>query len=248
MKQRILTVVMVCLVLTLSACGPSGPTNADVIKKFQPQYAALRADLAAAAKSLPDYTGDQGPASPLSPAPVYKEKSDGTLNTDILMYEQLLDPDGRLDDKTQLDLRLSAYLLNNLQWTGPQNPMADTIQKQVASDPAGKNYQAVLDNTRYLGVVRMAAYDPPVADNNKKFTGGEALFAGYLLDLKTKQAVCVVAVDATADTSVQFQYKTGEDPKTALEGFARSTVWTNARKGLIAAFTKTCGGTYTLNP
>jgi hypothetical protein len=246
MKQKIFAVSLLSLVLILSACGPSGPTNADVIKKFQAPYASLRTDLAAAAKSLPDYNGDQGPASPLNPAPVYKEKADGTANTDILMVEQLLDPDARLDDKTQLDLLLSSYLLLDLQWTGPQNPMADSIQKQVASDPTGKGYQADLDNTRYIGVVRMAAYDPPVAGDNNQFTGGEALFAGYLLDLKTKQAVCVVAVDATSDTSVKFEYKTGDDPKAALERFVRSTVWSNARKGLIDAFTKTCGGTYTL--
>lgn len=247
-KQKIFAVVLLLLVLSLSACGPSGPTTADVLKKIQPQYAALRADLAAAANALPEYNGDQGPASPLNPAPVYKSKPDGTVNTDIFMYEQLLDPDTRLDDKTQLNLALASYLLNDLQWTGPKNPMADSVLKQVASDPTGKAYLDDLDKTRYLGVVRMAVYDPPIAGDNNQYTGGEALFAGYLLDLKAKQTVCVVAVDATADTTVKFEYKTGDDPKAALERFVRSTVWSNARTGLIDAFTKTCGGSYTLAP
>jgi hypothetical protein len=247
LKQKIFAVVMVCLVVILPACGPGGPTNADVIKKYQAQYAALRADLAAASKSFPDYNGEQAPASPLSPAPVYKESADNSVNTDILMAEHLLDPDVRLDDKTQLDLLLSSYLLTKLQYTGPKNPMLDSGLKEVAPASFDKDLASAL-TTRYLGVVRMAQYNPPVASDNNQFTGGEALFAGYLLDLKTKQAVCIVAVDATADTSVKFEYKTGDDPKAALERFVRSTVWSNARKGLIDAFTKTCGGTYTLNP
>jgi hypothetical protein len=247
MKQKMLVVVLVCVVSILSACGPGGPTNADVLKKYQAQYATFRSGLNAIAKSLPDYTGDQGPTTPLSPTPVYKETSDGTANTDILMYEQLLDPDARLDDKTQLDLLLSSYLLNDLQWTGPKNPMADSILKEAAGASADKNLASGL-TTRYLGIVRMGAYDPPVAGDNNQFTGGEALIGGYLVDLTTRQAVCVVAIDAKSDTSVSFQYKQCEDPRTALERFARSTLYTNARKGLIDAFTRTCGGSYTLKP
>jgi hypothetical protein len=243
-KFRNALTVCVPLAIAMSACGLFGPSNQEVIVKYRTQYEQMRADLKAIAQTLPDYGSNQSPSTLLNPLPSYSEDTGAAGNTDILMYEHLIDPDAELSEQTQFDLRLSNSLRTCLQWTGPKNPMADSVLRSRA-DKLDKELQTGLQ-TRYLGVARILQYQPPVASSAELFSGGAVSVAGYLVDLKSKQVVCVFGVTAKTAGKVQVTVRQGEDPKAAVEAWARSSMYTEARQKFIEAANQVCGGRFVI--
>ncbi len=240
--------------LAMSACTLFGPTHEEVIGKYRSQYAQMRADLKAIAKILPVYRKDQAPLLPLNPAPNYRQEGGEAVNTDILMYEHLLDPDADLDDPEHCELYLTAFLRNYLQWTGPKNPMDPSVLRSRTTS-FSKELQSGLQ-LKYLGIARVVKYqspkvlkdESPDASDETKYSGGTVSIAGYLVDLPSKQVLCVFGLSAKTADSVETSVNEGEDAKAALESAARSTMTTAARQKFVEAAQKTCGGSFVLRP
>lgn len=247
MSRSIRGILLACIVVAfvMTACGLFGATNAEVIGRYKSQFAQLRNDFKAIAQNLPEYTADQRPVTPLDPAPDYRSTRGQPGNTDILMYEHLVDADSDLNDDAHIDLLLSGFLRTGLLWTGSKNPLDESVLRKHTDGSLEKELQIDLQ-TRYVGVVKVLTYVPPAAASAEEFSGGRVSMAGYLVDLRTKQAVCSFGASAKADADVEYEHKQSEDPKLALERAVQSSLWSNARKQFIDTAAKTCGGSFVI--
>lgn len=238
-----LTIILIALfALSLGACKP---TNQKVIEEYAPQYAQLRTDLAAIASSLNPASDEMAVTQILDPRPLYTYGAKEIQNTDILMLENLFDPDRDLRQEGQLDLTLSNYLLRLLRWTGPQNPMSSTALDNPASDESVHEFEQALQ-IRYLGVAAVLQYDPPRAVSEEQFTGGLADMMGFLVDMQSRQVLCNFRFTATANQEVSYTYEEGDSKTQALERYVYSTLWTNARAAFIEKMNQACGGDFSL--
>lgn len=244
MRSRNRTIIfsLVGLVLILSGCGP---TNEEIINQFKPQFAELRTELQAVAAALPESASEQPAAQPLNPAPDYKEGTYGEVrNTDIVMYDHLLDPDLDLGDN-QLDLTLSNYVIMYLKMTGPKSTWSPSTLKKRAPEGRAEEFEQALQ-VRYLGVARVVKYEPPVAVSKDSFSGGYTEVDGFLVDMETQQVLCSFSIAARPNELVSYKYKEGEDPVKALAEFAHSTLWENARQAFVKKMGEMCGGTFVI--
>ncbi|MBN1219858.1 MAG: hypothetical protein JXM69_13095 [Anaerolineae bacterium] len=239
--SKALIFLLVVSVLLLTACGE---TNQDVINQYQPQYDQLRVKLQEIAPALPETTGEQAAAS-LNPPPHYVERSKEALNTDIVMYEQLLNPDVELRQNNQLDLLLSNDLITALRWTGDHSPMQPASLKQKAAEVTRQTLEQGLQ-IKYLGVARVTKYEPVIPVDEKTFGGGLAEIAGFLVDLDSQEVLCAFNISARPEAQVAYQYKEGENQVQALAEAARSNLWGNARAAFITALNEQCGGEFSL--
>ncbi len=245
MNTKIIKAIVIVLMASLALAG-CGLTNQQVIDQFEPQFTQLRADLKDIASTLPSVAEVKNVAQPLDPRPVYVEGSDEIQNTDILMFENLSDPDTDLRTSGQLDLTLSNYLLRYLRWTGPDSPMsASALKARAPKDSAGQFEQAL--NIRYIGVAAVVKYDPPVAVSESAFTGGYAEILGFLVDRETRQTLCVFRISALSNQDVSYTYQEGDSKTQALEKFAYSTLWTNARTAFLEEMGRACGGDFQIS-
>jgi hypothetical protein len=230
--------------LNMSGISLFGPTNAEIIQQYKGQYAQLRTDLREIAQSLPDFKVDQEPSQPLQPPPDYREAGGEGVNTDFLMYEHLVNPEANLSMGEHLDLYLARSLKSCLLWTGPQNPMVESALRERAT-LLSTELEAGL-RLKYLGIIKILQYEPPVASSETKFVAGKTLIAGYLVELRTRQIPCMFHVSAETAGQVEVTTEKGEDPKTAVERWARSSLFTASEQRIIEAAQRTCGGTFVL--
>jgi len=241
MKLRFIFLPFVIgLTFLLLSCGPS---MEDVALEFKPQFDALRTDLQTIAASLPEKVKNQPVTQPLDPPPDYSDGYEAEIrNTDIMMYAQLLNPDVDMDDREQLDLILSRAFVNHLKWTG-----AGELYKP--NDRASSEWRDGFEKTlqiRYLGVARVNLYEPPIAVSADEFVGGYAEIDGFLVDMQSQAILCSFSISAFPNDEVSYSYEAGEE-MSALERFARSTLWENAREAFVESMTKMCGGSFTLD-
>lgn len=108
-----------------------GPAVSDVLKQYEPQGAAMRKEFIQFAKSLPADGQAQPLEAKLDPVPVWKEGQPNQNNIEILLVEQLWNPDSTPKGR---NLYLSDELLHSVQWTGPTNPMATSVMGERAGD------------------------------------------------------------------------------------------------------------------
>src|SRR5947207_2294169 len=98
-----------CAALALIAClGCNRETNRQLFERYNGQFAEKREQFKQIAQLIPPPSSVRPPASTsVSPKPVYNERDNGSNNTEILMFDQLLDPDiGFVPDHKRLDLLL----------------------------------------------------------------------------------------------------------------------------------------------
>jgi hypothetical protein len=181
----------------------------------------------------------------LAPRPAYAEDAKESMNTDVLMYDHLIDPDARLDTDTQLDLTLTNHLLRALQWTGTHNPMSEAALMNKATDNVLRDLEQGLQ-LKYLAVAKVVAYQPVVAVDKDTYSGGQTAIDGYLIDLSNQAIVCSFGVSAAPPKQIDYKYAKGEDPAEALAKAARSSAWSSAREKFIAALNNLCGGDFAL--
>ena len=241
MKVRIAILVLVVgLALFLAGCGP---TKIDVILELKPQYDALRADLQTIAATLPEKAEDQAVAQPLEPAPYFNSDDYSvTRNTDVMMYEHLLDPEEDLADTGKLDLLLS-NLKTYVYWTGPKSPYLLKESKSRADDEFRAKFEQA-PQIRYLGIARINHFDPIVAVNAETFKGGYTDIDGFLVDMQTQEIVCSFNMTVRPDEDIHYAYKEGESQTYALAEAARSNLWSNARDAFLDNMAEMCGGSF----
>jgi hypothetical protein len=158
----------------------SGETIAEAIDRYRPRFAAVRDTWAAIHAKLPP------PGSPaadftrtdLSPRPIADKKNWQRSNTEVLAAEQLLDPDG----KPSYDLITSNYLHTSVLWTGPKNPMSETVLYE-RSDDFAERLERVL-SYRYLAVYRPSG----ASDRGAGVEATEGLEV-FVFDLTTTELV-----------------------------------------------------------
>ncbi len=238
--MRLITVLFaVAQLMLLTGCGP---TMGDVVLEYKPQFDNLRMDLQAIAGNLPETAADRPVTQTLDPAPDYNAGDDASIrNTDIVMYEHLLNPELDLRDNNRLDLGLSKYVVKYLNWTGSDSFTSD----RRASEEWIAGFEHALD-IRYLGIAKVGVYEPPVAVSAESFTGGFTEVDGFLVDVQTKEILCSFSIAAKPNKMVNYTYREGEDRVAALEKFAHSTLWENAREAFITKMQENCRGSFVL--
>ena len=171
-----------------------GPTVRDVLKQYEPQGAAMRKQFFKLASTMPT-AGELKPLeAKLIPAPVWHEGQRDKNNIEIVMAEELWNPEQSPQGR---NLYLSDELMYCVRWTGPKNPMSSTIMGDRAGDfPERMN--------RAFGLPWLAAYRPSNA-------GLEV----YVFDLRNGGIVAATIVKTLGDYS--------QDRKMVLEALAKTT-------------------------
>ncbi|HEU4533862.1 MAG TPA: hypothetical protein VFS00_07075, partial [Polyangiaceae bacterium] len=113
----------------------------------------------------------------LTPPPVFDDSKPGRPNTAFLAPEQLVDPDA----KPGYDLILSSDFTHALAWTGPNNPMSESVLYERAGDFSGTLERALA--YRYIVVYRPAG------------GGSEA----FVFDLTSTDLAASAKVEAAGD-------------------------------------------------
>lgn len=232
------------VLMVLCGCA-GGETNRALFKRYEGQFASKRQQFQNIAHALPAPGSVQAnTVANLSPKPVYGARDSG--NTEIVMYDQLLNPDVRSEGHNRFDLVLSGGLLNTMKWTGPNNPMSPSVlDKKSAPDTEPSLGKALA--TRYLVVVRPAGFDAPVAVSENSFKGGSAGVEVFVADLQDSHVPACGRFTAHSSANVEYVSKKGEDKQARLEEFAYSSLFTDARQKLGTLLPQITGGEFVLD-
>lgn len=125
----------------------------EVIVRYRPRFDEVRASLEAIHRKLPpagSVTADQYRPS-LNPPPFYDTKPRSKTNTAIVPPEHLLDTSA----KAAYDLIISTDFMHSVAWTGPKNPMSETVMYD-RSDGFDETLERALAY-RYVVVYRPAS-------------------------------------------------------------------------------------------
>jgi len=248
-QSRMRLACAVSLAMLWSGCG-GGETTRQVLQRYGPQFNERRQQFKNIAGSLPAPGGVQD-ASPvnLSPRPVYDEKHHSSNNTEIVMYDQLIDPDIRSEGHNRLDLILSGNLLTAMQWTGPKNPMSsEGLDRRSNPDLEQELKQAL--GEQYLVVLRPVKFVAPVATDENTFTPGTADIEGYIVNLPDQKVVGSFRYTAQSSARVEYSSRKGDTSaarQSQLEEFAYSSLYEDARKKLKPLLEQTTGGTFAID-
>lgn len=235
--RRAAALLSLCLVVlaTSAGCG-GGETCDDVIAKNKPRFGQIRADLKAIAAEVdkPEALATSVPAN-LDPKIVYDERGKRS-NTAFLGYEQLADPDKR----PAFDLAALSELRTCLAWTGPNNPLHPDVRDDPADDMPQIFERAAA--TRYLVVYKLTRHEPVQAVGEDGFTGGEAAFDVFVVDLPAKKVLGSLGqIAVRAPDNTKFTWKQGDDRAERMRSAAHSTMWTAARAELKKVMADTTG-------
>jgi hypothetical protein len=221
------------LVILIAQLG-CGPKVSDVLSKYEGDFKKKREQFQTIAHALPS-TAAEKPCASLNP-PIQFNENTKQYNTEMLMYEQLLDPDA----KPPFDIRLNGDLLTAMKWTGPKNPLSPSALNNSGSEME-KSLKAALD-CRYLVVNRVTDLKNPIAVNEQTYTPGQVALAVSVVDLANNETVCSFTLQAQSAAATSYYYKSGESKQERLEEFAHSSMWEDARQKLIAKLKQTAGG------
>src|SRR2546423_3487440 len=237
--SRLLAVVkrVFCLsfLVMLTAQLGCGPKVSDVVSKYAGDFQKKREQFQAIAHALPPKAAEK-PCANMNPPIEFNENSK-RYNTEMIMYEQLLDPDA----KPAFDMTPGGDLLTAMQWTGPKNPLSPSVLNNRADEDMEKTMKAALDY-RYLIVNRVADLKNPIAVDEKTYTPGRATIDVFVVNLANNEILCSFTLQAQSAQDVSYYYKSGESKQQRLEDFAHSTMWEDARQKLIAKLKQMAGG------
>ncbi len=205
-----------------------GPKVSEVFKKYENEFKKKREQFQTIANALPASDGhDAGKSCPAMNPAIEFNKKIPKYNTEMVMFEQLSDPDA----KPKMDIAPKSELLNSIQWTGPKNPMSPSVLGNRAGDTEERLKAALA--YRYLVVSRLANLTEPVALDEKTYTPGKATIETYIVDLTNNQSLCSFVIEAKSASVVNYSYKGNESKQKQLENFAHSSLWEDARKQML---------------
>jgi hypothetical protein len=226
MKSTMRLSLLVILISQL-ACGAK---VSDVLTKYQGDFQKKREQFQTIARALPAKATEK-PCAGLNP-PIEFNDNTKRHNTEVLMFEQLLDPDA----KPQFEMNLNRDLLFAIQWTGPKNPLSPSALNNSGSNME-KNLKAALDY-RYLVVSRVLDLKESTAVNEHTYTPGRVTLDVFVVNLANNQTVCSFSLQAQSAAETSYYYKKDESKQERLEAFAHSSMWQDARQKLIAGLKK----------
>lgn len=190
MKIFSVLLITVCLLLQ-SGCGP---TNAEVIKKYEADYRKKREQLKQIAGIIPSKAGSSA-CKTLNP-PILIDKKAEKFNAESVMFEQLSEP----DEKPEFDLIIRSDLLHSIQWTGPKNPLSSTNM-----DDNGESMEKSLKESlaySYLIVNRVTELVEPEVMSKENYTPGNVSIDTFIVDLKENKVICGFTTSAKSMPSL----------------------------------------------
>lgn len=223
-------VVMGCV----SACGT---TNRDAIDAMRADFASERARLAGFVAALPPAGSVTAHAAePFSPPLVWSDASAtrGSANAAFLSLTQLADPDAPNEPQGP-DVSFDSELVTCLRWTGPHNPMAGSALDAREGERLGNECRAALA-VPYVVVLRPLRFVPPSASSADTYSPGLLITDVIVLAHASGAVVASAQIEAHSADVVSYTYRVGSDPVEALSRFAYSTLWSNVRSAVAAAF------------
>jgi len=230
MNRTLLVLLLAIVALFQGGCGKK---ISEVLKQYEGDFKKKREQLQSIARSLPSEATEK-PCAGLQPPLQFNQKT-GSFNTDMLMFEEVADPDAT----PEFDLLLSGDLLNAIRWTGPRNPLSSSVLGNRGADME-KSLKSALDY-RYLVINRVTDLKKPQPVNETTYTPGRVTVNVFVVDLRTSEVLCSFKVRAESAASTSYTYKKGESQAQRLADFANSTMWDDARKKVIARL-KESGG------
>lgn len=193
---RIAAAVLFVIGMGVGHVAFGGPIVADVLRQYEPQGTAMRKQFFQLAKSLPQV----GQAVPLEaklvPQPVWIEGRFQESNIEIVMVEELWNPEQ--SEPLSRNLYLSGELMHCVRWTGPKNPLASSAMSERAGDFPARLAHA-------FGLPWLAAY--------RFGNSGTEIF---VFDLRTGKIVATTVVTGTVGDY-------SKDRKFVLDQLARIT-------------------------
>jgi hypothetical protein len=211
-----------------------GPKLAGVLKKYEGYFRDKRAEFREIARSLPPKGSlrAEKPCADLAP-PLLFDEPGNRFNTEVLMFEELEDP----DSSPGFSLNFGGGLRRAILWTGPKSPLSSS------ADGAGieKQLKAAL-GYRYLVVNRVAELVEPVAVDERRYSPGRARIEAFVVDLPSKAVLCSFVFEAASAEHVRFTYKSGESKQEQLAKWAHSTLWQDARDKMVANLKRISNG------
>lgn len=224
MIQRIFAnVVVASFLCLLSSCGPSPQA---VLDEFRPKLAELDDKLRAIAAKIPPTAGSV--SAKLEPKLVLDPDSP-EHNCETIMYPALS------GEEPLIDLLLTTNLTTSLYWSKEQPQDGDVeFMRRVLEQGSG---------ARYLVVHRIDETNLPKAVSEDTFVAGVVRIDGFVVDLESLEIVASYSVDAVPDKQVDYYVKENESKLDRLETFARSSLWSNARKQVESNLREHTGGT-----
>ena len=238
--QKSLGAFLLLTALCLTGCGKK---TSEVLDEVRPKLEPLRARLRQIAAELP-------PPSPLprdtisaapSPKPILREDGEGNLA--FFHASELTNPNATIDERKDVRLSLGGNLIALLNWTAQPSSLS-SLDSRSGSKEFAERMEAIRARARYLGVYRIAEYDPPVATDEKTFQGGRATVEFFVYDLNDGKLLAQWRLTARPNQTVEYRYRQGEDQKKALEGWAYSSIYENLRKALYESLPARIGGEY----
>jgi len=233
--RGILFLLLFGILISQLCCGAK---VSDVISKYQGDFQKKRDQFQTIAHRLPAQPA--GKCTSLNP-PIQINDNTKQYNTEIVMSDQLLDP----DSKPQFDIGFSKNLINGLQWTGSKSPLSSSAMSNPGDDME-KELKAAL-GYNYLVVNRVTDLKNPVAVDEKTFVPGHASIDAFIVNLSNNEVMCSFSFQAESAGTTSYYYKPGESQKERLEEFAHSTMWEDARKKLVDGLKKSAGADIQLN-
>lgn len=245
MKSFVYSLVA-CIIFLQFGCGPS---NEDVLKKYEPQFREKREQFKKIADSLPDQgrINSSSACREISPGLLLDVKSK-QFNTEMVMFEQLLNPDA----KPEMDFYINGDLLISIQWTGSESPLSDSVKGNN-----GANMEQTLLSAltyRYLIVNRIKDVINPLVIDEKTYKQGHITIETFVVDLNNSQTICgftttaksleditQVQLNTTSRTETRRDRSgrkttTTTNPPSILEQLrkaVRSSLWENARREVV---------------
>jgi hypothetical protein len=240
------------LLIALIAQTGCAPTVSDVLKNYESEFKGKRNQFKLIADSLPMNSSVKGNSSctGTTPAMIFNEKKK-QFNTEIVMFEQLLDPDA----EPEMDLLLSNDLLVAIQWTGSKSLLSPSVL-----DDNGTDMEATLKAAlkyRYLVINRVVSLSQPEVIDEKNFTRGQVTIETFVVDMANNKPLCSFTVSANSPSDLsgipvsrttsytkrrKVRVIPAEPKEVQLKKAARSIMWEEARRSMMTTLKKLTNG------
>lgn len=229
------------LVLLIVLAGGCSKTHKEIVKPYISDYQEIRQKLRDIADLLPPpaTTTDSEPQELDPPFKLlHKEIGD---NAEALMIGQLTDPETK---NLPFDVMLSDNLLVSLNWTSDERK--DDDYRGADAEFMKRTLEAGR-SLRYFVVHRVLDIKLPEAIGPEEFTAGSVTLEGFVVDLKNEKIVANYVVTAKTPAQVEFVYKEGDSREARLQAFAKSEVFTDARRQIAKKLEQVTGGTVSID-
>ena len=172
----------------------------------------------------------------LQPLPVFNTSSSPTINTDIIMSENLLSQ----------DIEIELFLSNSITQILDALKEPDKARFWPNADSLEKDIQTAL-NIRYVAVVKLISTIPISLSQDKIFNGGESHFNVFFIDVKKGKLLFTFDFHSKPSGNVNFKYTDSNDYEERGLAFVRSSIWENSRKTLLKELATITNGKFTIN-